>query len=74
VAPEEIVIHGTLDVADQEQVPAEAVTCTVPLFPAAGAVADVLSRVNVQGAVPACVTVKVTPATVRVPVRDCVPV
>ena len=66
------VIHASLLTADQLQ-PVPAVTVTVPV-----AAADVVrfdevgAIVNVQGA-PACVTVKVWPPIVMVPVRDVVP-
>ena len=67
-----IVIQPTLLVADQPQ-PVPAVTPTVPVaatdvvrFDEAGLI------VNVHGA-PACVTVKVCPPIVIVPVRDVVP-
>ena len=71
LAPAVIVIHASLLVAVQLQ-PAPAVTVTVP-----AAAADVVrfddigAMVNVQGA-PACVTVKVCPPIVIVPVRDTV--
>ena len=68
-----IVIQPALLVADQLQ-PVPAVTPTVPV--AAAEVVrfdDVGLIVNVQGA-PACVTVKVCPPIVIVPVRDVVPV
>ena len=66
-----IVIQASLLTAVQLQ-PALAVTVTVPV-----AAADVVrfdevgAMVNVQGA-PACVTVKVWPPIVTVPVRDTV--
>jgi len=71
-APAVIVIQPTLLVADQPQ-PVPAVTVTVPVA-AADVVRfdDVGLIVNVQGA-PACVTVKVWPPIVIVPVRDVVP-
>jgi hypothetical protein len=71
-APAVTVIHASLLTADQLQ-PVPAVTVTVPV-----AAADVVrfdevgAIVNVQGA-PACVTVKVWPPIVMVPVRDVVP-
>ena len=70
-APALIVIQPTLLVAVQVH-PVPAVTVTVPV-----AAADVVrfdevgEIVNVQGA-PACVTVKVWPPIVIVPVRDVV--
>jgi len=73
LAPALIVIQASLLAAVQLQ-PVPAVTVTVPVvatddvrFDEVGAI------VNVHGA-PACVTVKVCPATVIVPVRDVVPV
>jgi len=72
LAPALIVIQVAVLVAVQLQ-PVPAVTVTVPVvatdevrFDEVGAI------VNVHGA-PACVTVKVCPATVIVPVRDVVP-
>jgi len=67
------VSQASLLVAVQLQ-PALAVTVIEPLI-ASDEVrfADVGEIVNVHGA-PACVTVKVCPATVIVPVRDVVPV
>ena len=70
-APAVTVIHPTLLAAVQLQ-PVPAVTVTVPV-----AAADVVrfdevgAMVNVHGA-PACVTVKVWPPIVIVPVRDTV--
>jgi hypothetical protein len=66
-----IVIQASLLTAVQLQ-PALAVTVTVPVA-AADVVRfdDVGAMVNVQGA-PACVTVKVWPPIVIVPVRDTV--
>jgi len=73
LAPALIVIQVALLVAVQLQ-PVPAVTVTVPVvatdevrFDEVGAI------VNMHGA-PACVTVKVCPPTVIVPVRDVVPV
>ena len=67
------VIQASLLAADQLH-PVPAVTVTVPVA-AADVVRfdDVGLIVNVQGA-PACVTVKVWPPIVIVPVRDVVPV
>src|SRR5262249_7063784 len=62
---------GALLVAVQVQLPADAVTPTVPLPAAAPGDALVASNVNVHGA-PACVTVKICPAIVSVPVRGVV--
>jgi hypothetical protein len=62
-----MVIHDTLLAAVQAQ-PVAAVTVTVALPPAAVAFADVAEIVGAHG-VPACVTVNVAPAIVRVPVR-----
>ena len=66
-------IQPTLLVAVQLQ-PVPAVTVTVPVVAAdVVRLEDVGAMVNVHGA-PACVTVKVLPAIVIVPVRDVVPV
>jgi hypothetical protein len=65
------VSHETLLDAVQEQV-APAVTATAPLNVFHPTAAEVAAMVGVQG-VPACVTVKVLPAIVAVPVRDVVP-
>ena len=73
LAPALIVIQVAPLVAVQLQ-PVPAVTVTVPVVATDDvSVDDVGEMVNVQGA-PACVTVKVWPATVNVPVRDVVPV
>ena len=72
VAPALMLIHVALLVAVHAQ-PLAAVTVTVPVIPAAVTFADVGEIVEVQGA-PACVTVKVFPPIVRVPVRDVVAV
>ena len=72
-APAVTVIQAALLTAVQLH-PVPAVTVTVPV--AAAEVVrfdDVGEMVNVHGA-PACVTVKVWPAIVTVPVRDVVPV
>jgi len=70
-APALMVIQPSLLVAVQLQ-PAPAVTVTVPVVAAADVrFDDVGEMVNVQGA-PACVTVKVCPPIVIVPVRDVV--
>src|SRR5262249_56083224 len=72
LAPAVTVNHvGALLVAVQVQLPTDAVTPTVPLPAAALGDALVASNVNVHGA-PACVTVKVCPAIVSVPVRGVV--
>lgn len=71
VAPALIVIHASLLEAVQLQ-PAGAVTVTVPAAPPATTFADVGEIVELHGA-PACVTVKVFPPIVRVPVREAVP-
>ena len=73
LAPAVMVIQPTLLAAVQLH-PVPAVTVTVPV--AAADVArfdDVGEMLNVQGA-PACVTVKVFPAMVSVPLREVVPV
>ena len=68
-----IVIQPALLVADQLQ-PVPAVTPTVPVAAADVARLDEAGLiVNVHGA-PACVTVKVWPPIVIVPVREVVPV
>ena len=72
-APALIVIHASLLAAVQLQ-PVPAVTVTVPVVATDEArLEDVGEMVNVQGA-PACVTVKVWPPIVIVPVREVVPV
>ena len=70
VAPALIVIHEALLVAVQPQ-PVGAVTVTVPLPAADVTLADAAEIVELQGA-PACVTVKVLPPIVSVPVRGLV--
>ena len=71
-APAVTVIHASLLTAVQLQ-PVPAVTVTVPVAAADVARLDeVGATVKVQGA-PACVTVKVWPPIVIVPVRDVVP-
>ena len=68
-APAVIVIQASLLVAVQLQ-PAPAVTVTVPVVATDEVRFDEVGEiVNVQGA-PACVTVKVCPPIVIVPVRD----
>jgi hypothetical protein len=67
VAPALIVIHATLLVALHAQ-PVAAVTVTVPLPPADVGLADVGEIVGAHDE-PACVTVKVLPPIVSVPVR-----
>jgi hypothetical protein len=62
-----MLIHVELSVAVQPQ-PVAAVTATVPLLAAAPTVAESGVSVGAQGA-PACVTVKVLPPMVSVPVR-----
>jgi hypothetical protein len=71
VAPAPIVIHAALLVAVHAQ-PIAAVTATVPVVPLDTALADVGEIVGAQ-VVPACVTVKVLPPMVTVPVREVVP-
>ena len=69
VAPALIAIQASLLTAVQLQ-PVPAVTVTVPVVAAADVRFDeVGAMVNVQGT-PACVTVKVCPPIVIVPVRD----
>jgi hypothetical protein len=67
LAPALIVIHASLLVAVHAQ-PVATVTLTVPDPPPATAFADTGAIVGAQGA-PACVTVKVLPPMVTVPVR-----
>ena len=73
LAPALMVIHVALLAAVQLQ-PAAAVTVTVPVVATDDVrFDDVGAMVNEQGA-PACVTVKVCPPMVIVPVREAVPV
>jgi hypothetical protein len=69
-APAVTVIQPALLVAVQPQ-PVAAVTVIVPVPAASDGFAEVGAMVGEQGA-PACVTVKVLPAIVRVPVRELV--
>ena len=71
LAPALMVIHATLLEAAQLQ-PVDAVTVTVPELPPDATLADVGEIVGAHAV--ACVTVKVLPAIVRVPVRLVVPV
>jgi hypothetical protein len=70
VAPALIVIQLALLVAVQPQ-PVGAVTVTVPLPAADATLAEAAEIVELQGT-PACVTVKVLPPIVSVPVRGLV--
>ena len=70
LAPAVIVIQASLLTAVQLQ-PVPAVTLTVPVVAEDVGFDDVGAIVNVQGA-PACVTVKVCPPIVIVPVRELV--
>ena len=70
VAPALIVIQLALLAAVQPQ-PLGAVTATVPLLEPYTTLADDEAIVELHG-VPACVTVKVFPPTVSVPVRGAV--
>ena len=72
VAPAVTVIQAAL-LVDVHVHPAPAVTGTVPVEPAAATFAETGEIVGAHGA-PACVMVKVLPATVSVPVRELVPV
>jgi hypothetical protein len=73
LAPALIVIHASLLAAVQLQ-PVPAVTVTVPVAATEDVRFDAVGEiVNVQGA-PACVTVKLCPPIVIVPVREVVPV
>jgi hypothetical protein len=68
-----IVSHASFDVAVQLH-PVPALTVTIPVVAAAFTRFDEVGEIeNVHGA-PACVTVKVLPAIVSVPVRDPAPV
>jgi len=69
-APAVTVIQASLLTAVQLQ-PVPAVTVTVPVVAAEVGFNDVGEIVNVQGT-PACVTVKVWPPIVMVPVRELV--
>src|SRR5439155_1214563 len=68
LAPAVIVIHVSVVVAVHEH-PAGDVTVSVPEPPPTATACDAGDSVEVHGT-PACVTVKVLPATVSVPVRD----
>jgi hypothetical protein len=68
LAPLVIVIQDVVVVAVQAQ-PVVAVTATVPVAPAATTFVDAGAMVGAQGS-PACVTVKVLPPIVTVPVRE----
>ena len=70
VAPALIVIHAALLVEVHAQ-PVAAVTVTVPVLAVEATLADAGEIVGAQGA-PACVTVKVFPPIVSVPVRGLV--
>lgn len=72
VPPAVTVIHGSLLVAVHPH-PVGAVTVTTLDPPAALAAADTGESAETQE-LPACVTVKVCPAIVMVPVREVVPV
>jgi hypothetical protein len=72
VAPALTVIHGALLAAVQAQ-PLPAVTVTEPVPAADVTLAEAEEIVGAHG-VAACVTVKVLPAIVSVPVRDMEPV
>ena len=72
-APALIVIHAALLDAVQLQ-PAPAVTVMVPVAAAAVVRFDEPGEIVDVHVVPACVTVKVCPPIVIVPVRDVVPV
>ena len=75
VAPAVTVIHASLLVATQLH-PVDAKTLIVPVAPVAAKLANEGDVVDTHDTVatPACVTVKVLPAIVIVPVRDDVPV
>jgi hypothetical protein len=68
LAPEVTVIHDALLVADREQ-PRVPVTDTLTLPPPAGTLVPVGDRLKLQGTA-FCVTVKVWPAMITVPVRE----
>ena len=71
VAPAVTVIHASLLVAVQPH-PVDALTVTTLEAPAAATVDDIGDSAETHGT-PACVTVKVWPPTVTVPVRDALP-
>jgi hypothetical protein len=68
LAPLVIVIQDVVVVAVQAH-PVVAVTATVPVAPAATTLADAGAIVGAQGR-PVCVTVKVLPPMLTVPVRE----
>ncbi len=68
-APDVMVSHPVLLLTAVHAQPAGALTDTVPVPPLAVTLCDVGEIVSVQ-VIPACVTVNVLPATVRVPLRD----
>jgi len=70
VAPAVTVIHASLLVAVQPH-PADALTVTTLDAPEAAAVVDMGESVDTHGT-PACVTVKLWPPIVIVPLRDAV--
>ena len=71
VAPEVIVIHASLLVAVQPH-PVGALTVTMPEAPDVAAVVELGESVETHGT-PTCVTVKVCPPIVIVPVREVEP-
>jgi hypothetical protein len=73
LAPDVMVIQSALDVATQPH-PAPAVTVTVPLVAADVVRFTETGEIATVQAAPACVTVKVCPPIVSVPLRDVVPV
>jgi len=73
LAPDVMVIQSALDVATQPH-PVPAVTVTVPLVAADVVRFTETGEIATVQAAPACVTVKVCPPIVSVPLRDEVPV
>jgi len=73
LAPALIVIQASLLAAVQLQ-PVPDVTVTVPVVATGDVRFDALGAIVIVQGAPACVTVKVCPPIVIVPVRDVVPV
>lgn len=70
LAPDVMVIHVTFAVATQLQLPVLAVTATVPVVPADVVRSTDTGEIVIVQDAAACVTVKVCPPIVNVPVRD----
>ena len=73
LAPEVMVIHGSFEVAVQEQALAAAVMLKLPLFAAGETDVPVTGKLK-EHDTPACVMEKVCPATPMLPLRGLVPV